>query len=243
MGASTRPHQLLAQRSEGLLLGPLHGHRADLQLRRGGSQGEPLEDGEPQGCGLGGRQLIDKLLQRRPGEGGLQRGLSDGCGELLQQGGLTGGVSIEAGVAERPGALLVLTAGDAHQADAIAQVVLQGPSDAAAQIGPSGLAGSAAGSGADQGFTGHLDQILPLHQREEAPGGGGSEGISERKVLQHQGIAGTQGRTTEKRGLLLAAGGGSGGSHLRDGGEPHPQRPAAAPRQGRPTPEGAWPDP
>jgi hypothetical protein len=62
-------------------------------------------------------------------------------------------------------------------------------------------------------------------------------------VLQHKGIAGTQARTAERRGLLLAAGGGSGGSHLRDGGEPHPHRPAAAPRQGRPTPEGAWPDP
>jgi hypothetical protein len=43
--------------------------------------------------------------------------------------------------------------------------------------------------------------------------------------------------------LLLAAGGGKRGSHLGDGGEPHPHRPAAAPRQGRPTQEGAWPDP
>jgi hypothetical protein len=29
--------------------------------------------------------------------------------------------------------------------------------------------------------------------------------------------------------LLLAAGGGKRGSHLGDGGEPHPHRPAAAP--------------
>ncbi len=163
--------------------------------------------------------------------------------QLLQQGGLTGGGSIKAGVTDRPGALLMLAAGDADQADAIAQMVLQGPGDAAAQIGPSGLAGSAAGSGAHQGFSGHLDQILPLHQREQPPGGGGSQGIGERQVLQHQGIAGTQGRTAERRGLLLVAGGGSGESHLRDGGEPHPHRPAAAPRQGRQTPEGAWPDP
>ena len=125
-------------------------------------------------------------------------------------------------MAERPSALLVLAAGDAHQADAIAQVVLQGPGDAAAQIGRWRLSGSAAGSGAHQGFSGYLDQILPLQQREEAPGGGGSQGISQGQVLQHQGIAGTQGRTAEKRGLLLATGGGSGGSHLRDGGEPHP---------------------
>ena len=243
MGASARPHQLLTQGGEGLFLGPLNGHRADLQLRRGGPQGEPFEDGEPQGRGLGGRQLIDKLLQRRPGDGGFKRGLSDGCRQLLQQGELTGGGCIKAGVAERAGALLMLAAGDADQADAIAQVVLQGPGDAAAKIGPSGLSGSAAGSGAHQGFSGHLDQILPLHQREEAPGGGGSQGISQGQVLQHQGITGSQGRTAESRGLLLAAGGGSGGSHLGDGGEPHPHRPAAAPWQGRPTPEGAWPDP
>jgi hypothetical protein len=137
----------------------------------------------------------------------------------------------------------MLAAGDAHQADPIAEVMLQGPGDAAAQIGPRRLASSAAGSGANQGLPGHLDQIFPLHQREEAPGGGGSQGISEREVLQHQGITGPQGRTAEGRGLLLAAGGGNGGGHLRDGGEPHPQRPAAAPRQGRPTAEGAWPDP
>jgi hypothetical protein len=124
VGTTARPHQRLAQRSKGLLLGPLHSHRADLQLRRGGSQGEPLEDGEPQGRGLGCGQLLHQLLQRRPGEGGLQRGLSDGCRQLLQQGELTGGGSIKAGVAKRPGALLMLAAGDAHEADAIAEVVL-----------------------------------------------------------------------------------------------------------------------
>ncbi|WP_231594933.1 hypothetical protein [Synechococcus sp. CBW1107] len=66
----------------------------------------------------------------------------------------------------------MLQAGDAHQAEAIAEVVLQGPADAAAQIGPRGLTCSAAGSGADQGLSGHMDQILPLHQREQVPGGG-----------------------------------------------------------------------
>ena len=198
MVASARPYQLLAQGGEGLLLGSLHGHRADLQLRRGGPQGEPFKDGEPQGCCLD-------------------------CRQLLQQGVLTGGGgSIKAGVAKWPGALLMLTAGDAHQADAIAQVVLQGPGDAAAQIGPSGLACSAAGSGANQGLTGHLDQILPLHQREEAPGGSGSEGISQGQVLQHQGIAGTQGRTDERLGLLLAARGGKRGSHLGTAENPTP---------------------
>jgi hypothetical protein len=85
---------------------------------------------------------------------------------------LTSDRNIEAAVAERAGALLMLPAGDPHQADAIAQVVLQGSCDAAAQIGLGRLARPAAGSGADQGLSGHLDQILPLHQREQAPGGG-----------------------------------------------------------------------
>jgi len=179
-------------------------------------------------------RLLHQLLQRRPGEGDLQRGLTGGSRQLHHQGELTGGVSNKAGVAERPGALLLLTAGDAHQADAIAQVVLQSLGVPAPQIGPSGLTGSAARSGANQGLKGHLNQIFPLHQWEEAPGGGGSQGICQGQVLQHQGIAVTQARTAERRLLLLAAGGGSGGSHLRDGEEPHANRPATAPREGRP---------
>jgi hypothetical protein len=131
-------------------------------------------------------------------------------------------------------ALLMQPAWHSHQPHPIAQVMLQRPADAAAQIGLSRLACSAAWSGADQGFSGHLDQILPLYQREQAPGSSGSNGISQRQMLQHQGIAGTQGRAAEGAG---------GGSHRQDGGEPHPHRPAAAPWQGRPTQEGAWPDP
>ena len=60
-------------------------------------------------------------------------------------------------------------------------------------------------SGADQGLTGNLDQVFSLHQREQVPGGGGGNGISQIEVLQHQNIAGTQGRKAERRGLLLAA--------------------------------------
>jgi len=62
MGASASPHQLLAQGGQGLLLGPPHHHRTDLQLRRGGPQGEPLEDGEPRGSGLGSPQPLKKLI-------------------------------------------------------------------------------------------------------------------------------------------------------------------------------------
>ena len=96
--------------------------------------------------------------------------------------------------------------GNAHQPHPIAQVMLQGACDAAAQIGRWRLARSAAGGGANQGLPGRLDQILPLHQREQAPGHDGGDGIGQGQVLQHQGIAGTQGRTAERRGLLLAAG-------------------------------------
>jgi len=134
-------------------------------------------------------------------------------------------------------ALLMQAMGNAHQPHPIAQVVLQRPGDAAAQIGRWRLAGPAAGGGANQGLTGHLDQILPLHQREQAPGGGGSNGnrsaeafrYGQRQVLQHQGITGLEGRTAEGLACrLLAAGGGKRGSHLGDGEEPHPHRPAAA---------------
>ena len=103
--------------------------------------------------------------------------------------------------------------------------MLQGTGDEAPEVGNWRLACSAAGSGANQGLAGHLDQILPLHQREQAPGHGRGDGIGQGQVLQHQGIAGMQGRAAE---------GGSGGSHRQDGEEPHPHRPAAAPRQGRP---------
>jgi len=122
-------------------------------------------------------------------------------------------------------------------------VVLQGAGDAAAEIGLGRLTCSAAGSGTDQGLTGHLDQILALHQREQAPGSDGSDGIGQRQVLQHQDITGLEGSAAQACSRLLAAGGGKQGSHLGDGGEPHPHRPAAAPWQGRPTQEGAWPDP
>ena len=213
MGASARPHQLLAQGGKGLLLGPVHRHRADLQVCSGGPQGKTLEDGEPQGRGLGGGQLLHQALQRQPIGRTASSSLGLGGDQLIQQGLLTCGGGIEAGVAKRAGALLMLTAGDTHQPHPIAQMVLQGPGDAAAQIGPSGLACFAAGSRADEGLAGHLDQIFPLHQREQTPGGGGSDGIGQGQMLQHQGIAGTQGRAAE---------GGSGGSHRQDGEEPHP---------------------
>jgi hypothetical protein len=45
-------------------------YRADLELCRGGSQGESLKDGEPQGRGLRRRQLLHQLLQGGLGEGG-----------------------------------------------------------------------------------------------------------------------------------------------------------------------------
>jgi hypothetical protein len=101
------------------------------------------------------------------------------------------------------------TSEDSHQPHPIAQVQLDASGDPAAQVGPSGLSGSAGWSGADQGFSGHLDQILSLHQREQAPGGGGGNGIGERQVLQHDGIRGlsatAMSRILGDRESLLAA--------------------------------------
>ncbi len=233
-GASAPALQLLPQGGDSLLLGPHHRHGTDLQPLGRSPQRQALQDREPQGCGLGGGQLLDQLLQRQ-----AMDGLSDGplgfwSGQLIEQAGLAINAGIEAEVPQRALTLLMQPPRHAHQPHPIAQVVLQGPSDAATQIRSWRLTGSAAGSGADQGLASHLDQILPLHQREQAPGHGGGDGIGKGQVLQHQGIAGKQGRAAE---------GGSGGSHRQDGGEPHPQRPAEAPRQGRPTTESAWPDP
>jgi hypothetical protein len=63
----------------------------------------------------------------------------------------------------------MLPARDAHQPDAIAKVVLQGPGDATAQIGRSRLICSAAGLGANQSLAGT--------QGREAEGGREREAI------------------------------------------------------------------
>jgi hypothetical protein len=89
-------------------------------------------------------------------------------------------------------------------------MVLQGPGDAAAQVWSGRLASSAAGSGANQRLTGYLDQILPLNQKEEAAGYSRGNGISQRQVLQHQGITGTEGRAGKR------------GSHLGTAEDPTP---------------------
>ena len=125
-------------------------------------------------------------------------GIADGrlgfwSGQPIEQAGLAINAGIKAEVPQRTLALLMQQARHAHQPHPIVQVVLQGPGDAAAQIGRSRLACSAAGSRADQGLAGHSYQILPLHQREQAPGYGGGDGISQRNVILHQEIAGLEG--------------------------------------------------
>ena len=60
---------------------------------------------------------------------------------------------------------LVLPAGDVQQPHPLAQVVLQRPGDAAALIGLRRLARLAERHRAQQSLAGHLDQIIPLHQR------------------------------------------------------------------------------
>jgi len=235
--------QLLAQGGKGLSLSSLHRHGADLQPLGCSAEREALEDREPQGHRLGSGELLDKLLQRQPIGAIAIRCLGLWGGQLIEQTGLAIGLGIEAAVAHWALALLVQLARHSHQPHPIAQVMLQGTGDAAAQIGRRRLTRAATGSGADQGFPGHLDQIIPLHQWEQAPGSSGSDGISEGQVLQHQSIAGLEGSAAEGCCWLPAAGGGKRGSHRGDGEEPHPHRPATTPRQGRPTQEGAWPDP
>ncbi len=71
-------------------------------------------------------------------------------GQLIEQAGLAINAGIKAEVPQWALALLMQPAWHPHQPHQIAQVVLQGPADAAAQIGRSRLASYAAGSGANQ---------------------------------------------------------------------------------------------
>ena len=187
--ASAPARQLVAQGSDGPLLGPLHRHGAELHALGRRPQRQAHKDGEPQRCNRGGGQVIHQLPQHQAMHGLAHRRLGFWSGQLIEQAGLAIGLGIEAEMPQRALALLMQPARHAHQPHPIAQVVLQGAPDAAAQIGRSRLAGPAAGSGADQGLAGHLDQILPLHQREQAPGQAG-DGIGQGQVLQHQGITG-----------------------------------------------------
>ena len=84
--------------------------------------------------------------------------------------------------------------GNAHQPHPTAQVILQGPGDAVAQIGFSRLVRTAARGGTNKGLTGHQDQILPFHQREQAPGQGGCHRISKGQMLQHHDSTGLDGQ-------------------------------------------------
>ena len=163
--------QLQAQGSKSLPLSPLDGHGADLQPLSRSPERQALQDCEPERDHLGGGQLIHQLLQSQLLLNPACRQLGLRGGQLIEQAGLAINAGIEAEVTQRAAALLMQAVGDAHQPHPIAQVMLQGPADAAAQIGRWRLTGSAAGSGADQGLTGYLDQIFPLHQREQAPGG------------------------------------------------------------------------
>jgi hypothetical protein len=60
--------------------------------------------------------LLHQLLQRRPGDRRLQRRLGCGSSQNIEQAVLTSDGSIEADMAERAAALLVLPAGDTQQA-------------------------------------------------------------------------------------------------------------------------------
>jgi hypothetical protein len=62
-GASGPSGELLTQGSDGLFLSPLHRHGAELQALGGLPEREAFEDGEPQGGGLGCRQLTNQLLR------------------------------------------------------------------------------------------------------------------------------------------------------------------------------------
>ena len=83
-GASAPTRELLAQGRDGLLLGPLHRHGADLQPLGRSPQRQAFEDGEPECCGLGGRQLIHQLLQRQAMDALADGRLGFWSGQLIE---------------------------------------------------------------------------------------------------------------------------------------------------------------
>jgi len=91
-------------------------------------------------------------------------------------------------------ALLVLTAGDPHQATVIAQVVLQGSLDTPLEEGSRGEASRLeAGSGADQLKAGHLAGIIELDQPREALLKTAGQGIGQgQELLNHRIAAGVR---------------------------------------------------
>ena len=71
---------------------------------------------------------------------------------------------MEAEVAQRPAALFMGAARDAHQAHTITEVMEQGALDAAAQVGRRVAAGLTASGGVEQGFSSDLGQVVALDQ-------------------------------------------------------------------------------
>ncbi len=87
-------------------------------------------------------------------------------------------------------ALLVLAAGDPHQATVIAQVVLQGCLIPALEESGRGAASRPeAGSSADQLKAGHLAGVIELDQIGEAPLKAAGQGIGQRQELPDNHIA------------------------------------------------------
>jgi hypothetical protein len=83
---------------------------------------------------------------------------------------LVGTKGIEALMAQRMNALLVLTAGDPHEATMIAQEMLQGSLNPALEEGSRGAVSRLeAGSSTDKLIAGHLTGIIELGQAREAP--------------------------------------------------------------------------
>ena len=95
-------------------------------------------------------------------------------------------------MAQRMNALLVLTAGDPHQATVIAQVMLQGSVDTPLEVGSRGAASRLeAGGSADQLVAGHLAGIIELDQPREALLETAGQSIGQReKLLNHRIAAG-----------------------------------------------------
>jgi len=183
---------------------PADGHGAHAQLSADLAEALALEDGEPDHCGMAGREPIEQLLQRLlialvlllPL--GLPLGLLR-RGELIDPEIPAGRGLMQAAVTPGVGAFFVLPPRHSHDAAVIAKVVEQRASDAPPEIG----SGACAGAGID-GAAGkpelHLGDLPRIIELEDGVGFASEisgDGISQRPELL-------------KQSFHLSAGGGHG---------------------------------
>jgi len=172
------------------VLGPLNGHGADAQLRGCPAETQTLKHREPQGSPLGGRQLVDQVLQPR---------LQGFWGQLLGR----GRENIEPGVGAAGQGLveaLVLPGGRSpgrfrqpDQESPIPEPVGQSASDAHLQVRRSGAGIVHPAASLNQFQASHTLGVAEIVQIREAAMKPVGKAIGQRQELVDKAITGGKG--------------------------------------------------